>query len=241
MRQIQKGNECEALGLWRQKNAAVPQNLVYGKGSFPGSEVLKALLAEQGYLCAYTLKLIDETSAHIEHIKPQTLCRAEDEQREAQSLPKQRLDIAWKNIVACFPAPNQEAPPGYGADKKGSWWPAIGYAGFVSPLDPTCEEKFVFGVDGSIKHKCDAGKETIEKIGLDDGRLVELRKSAMLRAGLHPRSPKLLKSATHTKKLIAAWAHRNAEGKFKEFCTPLKAVALKHLAKIEGRIQGTAI
>ena len=236
MKHIPKGPECPDLATWRQVNANTQQNLTYGAAGFPRKPVLVSLLREQGWLCAYTLKLIDETSAHIEHIKPQTLCRAEDEQRESQSLPKQRLDIAWKNIVACFPAPNQEAPPGYGADKKGSWWPAIGYAGFVSPLDPTCEEKFVFGVDGSIKHKCDAGKETIEKIGLDDGRLVELRKSAMLRAGLHPRSPKLLMSAAHTKKLIAAWAHRNAEGKFKEFCTPLKAVALKHLAKIEGRI-----
>ena len=35
MRQIQKSNECEALRTWRRDNAAVPQNLVYGKGGFP--------------------------------------------------------------------------------------------------------------------------------------------------------------------------------------------------------------
>ena len=86
MRQIQKGNECGALSNWRQDNAAVPQNLVYGKGGFPGAKVLEALLTEQGHLCAYTLKLIDSTSAHIEHLKPQRKCREEDARREASKV-----------------------------------------------------------------------------------------------------------------------------------------------------------
>src|ERR1700693_513819 len=36
-----------------------------------------ALLREQGWLCAYTMKRIDQSIAHIEHIKPETLCRTE--------------------------------------------------------------------------------------------------------------------------------------------------------------------
>src|SRR6266851_343526 len=46
----------------------------------PASEkhaLLNALIAEQGALCAYTMRRIDLHSAHVEHIKPQSLCRAE--------------------------------------------------------------------------------------------------------------------------------------------------------------------
>lgn len=238
MRQIQKGNECEALSTWRQNNAAVPQNLVYGKGEFPGSAVLDALLTEQGFLCAYTLKLIDAKSAHVEHLKPQRKCREEDAQREAKKVALCREDIAWNNLVACFPAPNAAAPPGYGAVKKDKWWPAIGANGFVSPLNADCESRFHFELNGAIRpaNATDAAAaETINEIGLDDSRLQELRRRAFIEMGLHPRSERPLRSPTKVRQLIAAWLHRDGNNKFKEFCVPLRAVALRHLAQLEGR------
>ncbi len=238
MRQIQKGNECAALSTWRQDNAAAPQNLVYGEGGFPGTEVLKALLAEQGHLCAYTLKLIDETSAHIEHLKPQRKCREEDDQREAANQVPRREDVHWSNMVACFPAPNPVAPPGYGAVKKDKWWPFTGANGFVSPLSADCELRFQFELNGSMKpaNATDAAAvETIREIGLDDGRLQELRRRAFMEMGVHPKSERPLKSPTKVRQLIAAWLHRDGNNKFKEFCVPLRAVALMHLAKLEGR------
>lgn len=36
-----------------------------------------ALLREQGWLCAYTMRRIDENTSHIEHIKPEGLCRSD--------------------------------------------------------------------------------------------------------------------------------------------------------------------
>ncbi|MDC6167283.1 hypothetical protein [Paucibacter sp. XJ19-41] len=238
MKQIQKGNECQAVTDWRTENATVPQNLVYGRGGFPVEKVLEALLAEQGHLCAYTLKRIDLKAAHIEHLKPQRTCRAEDAQRELANVALSREDVAWYNLVACFPAPNSPAPPGYGAVKKDKWWPDAGAAGFVSPLDADCETRFSFGLNGEIApaNAADlAAGETIKAIGLDDSRLMELRKRAILEMGLHPRSPQPLKSPAKVRQLIAAWPYRDGSGKYREFCVPLRAAALSHLAKLEGR------
>jgi uncharacterized protein (TIGR02646 family) len=238
MRQIQKGNECEALRTWRQDNAAVPQNLVYGKGGFPGAAVLEALLAEQGHLCAYTLKRIDLSAAHIEHLKPQRTCRVEDAQREGAGAAPCREDVGWHNMVACYPAPNAAAPPGYGAVKKDKWWPAAGATGFVSPLNTDCEKRFCFSLNGEIAPTNagdTAANETIQAIGLDDGRLTELRKRAIWEMGLHPRSPQPLTSPAKVRQLIAAYLQRDVSRRYREFCVPVRAAALKHLAKLEGR------
>lgn len=243
MRRIQKGNECGALSRWRTDNAAVPQNLVYGGGGFPGADVLNALLAEQGHLCAYTLKRIDSTSAHIEHLKPQRKCREEDALCEASNLTLNREDVVWSNMVACFPAPSNAAPPGYGAVKKDGWWPDTGVTGFVSPLNADCESRFQFEMNGEMR-PANAGdaaaSETIKAIGLDDDRLKELRRRAFFELGLHPRSQKPLNSPAKVRRLIAAWLQRDGADQYREFCVPVRAVALKHLAKLEGRANGAA-
>ncbi|MGE0333300.1 MAG: hypothetical protein AB7P37_21675 [Ramlibacter sp.] len=244
MRRIQKGNECEALALWRVANAAVPQNLVYGGGGFPNVQVLAALLVEQGELCAYTLKRIDPNTAHIEHLKPQRKCQEEDAARVAANQAVSREDVAWSNMVACFPAPNPVAPPGYGAVMKGKWWPAGGAAGFVSPLNNDCESRFAFGLNGEMSAAVEddaAANDTIKAIGLNDDRLQELRKKAILEMGLHPRSPKPLTSPAKVRQIIAAWLQRDSGNRYREFCVPVRAAALQHLAKLEGRVnQGAA-
>ena len=238
MRWIQKGNECKELTQWRTANAAVPQNLVYGGGGFPNAQVLAALLAEQGDLCAYTLKRIDPNTAHIEHLKPQRKCREEDNVREAANQAPNREDVAWHNLVACFPAPNPIAPPGYGAVMKDKWWPAAGAAGFVSPLNNDCESRFAFCLNGEMRPADEddaAARETIRAIGLNDGRLQELRKKAIVEMGLHPRSPKPLTSPAKVRQIIAAWLQRDGGNRYREFCVPVRAAALQHLAKLEGR------
>lgn len=243
MKRIQKGNECGAMIRWRADNAAAPQNLVYGGGGFPGADVLKALLAEQGHLCAYTLKRIDSTSAHIEHLKPQRKCREEDAQREKARLALTREDVAWGNMVACFPAPNPAAPPGYGAVKKDKWWPAAGALGFVSPLNADCEARFQFELNGEMRPADPddvAAADTIDAIGLNDERLKELRKRAMVELGLHPRSPQPLCTPAKVRQLIAAWLQRDESDRYREFCVPVRAVALRHLAKLEGRANARA-
>lgn len=242
MKRIQKGIECQALTEWRTANAAVPENLAYGRGGFPTASVLAALLLEQGYLCAYTLKKVDEGSAHIEHVKPQSLCRHEDEVREAQQQALERFDVAWQNMVACFPAPGAPRPE-YGAVKKDKWWPDNGLEGFVSPLSAECEPRFSYALNGEMRPADpadSAAEQTIKEVGLNDGRLQELRRRAYIEMGLHPKSERPLSSPAKVRQLIAAWPHRDGERKFKEFCVPLREIALQHLAKLEGRARRVA-
>lgn len=74
MRHIQKKNEPQSLTQWR---AAYQNDPNFGylliEASLRG-EIRQALVAEQGGLCAYTGRRINETSCHIEHPKPQAHC-----------------------------------------------------------------------------------------------------------------------------------------------------------------------
>jgi uncharacterized protein (TIGR02646 family) len=226
MKRIVKGVQAPTLANWYAVNAALPQNLTYGAAGFPIAAVLNGLLIEQGYVCAYTLLRIGDTTAHIEHLKPQTLCRSEDVARATASLPVRREDIAWSNMVACSPAPNIKVKPPYGATKKDDWWHATE---FLSPLDPSCEQRFVYSSDGKIAPSAAtdvAAKETISRIALDNEKLEELRKTAFLKAGIHKRSDRPIESPSKVDQLIAKWSKKNQTTlQCEEFCVPLVQVA----------------
>lgn len=226
MKRIVKGAEASELTKWLGDNAAVPQNLSYGAAEFPIAEVLKGLLVEQGYVCAYTLLRIGEASAHIEHLKPQTLCRTEDVARRAALLPVRREDIAWGNMVACTPEPNTKVKPPYGAIKKDDWWHPTD---FLSPLDATCEARFSYKNDGEVLPSLGAdlaATETINRIGLDNEKLRELRRTAFLKAGIHRRSEIPIESVTKVEQRIAKWSKKSqTTAECEEFCVPLVQVA----------------
>ena len=101
--------------------------------------LLAALIIEQGALCAYTMRRIEADSAHVEHIKPESRCRADQPES----------DLNYGNMVACFPREGMKRAYRYGAQKKDNWWENDG-AEFVSPLHPACEHHFRFGLDGKI-------------------------------------------------------------------------------------------
>ena len=226
MKRIVKGAQAPELTKWHGDNAALPQNLSYGAAEFPIAEVLKGLLVEQGYVCAYTLLRIGEASAHVEHLKPQTVCRSEDAGRAAANSPLRKEDIAWSNMVACTPAPSIKIKPPYGAIKKADWWHAND---FLSPLDATCEERFAFANDGKISATRDAddpAKETIKRVGLDNEKLNELRKAAFLKAGIHKRSESPIESVAKVEQRIAKWSKKSqTTAECEEFCVPLVQVA----------------
>lgn len=229
MKRITKGAQSPGLAKWLEDNADLPQNLTYGAAKFPIAEVLQGLLIEQGYVCAYTLLRISKVSAHIEHLKPQKQCKREDRARQNGKESLLREDIAWGNMVACTPEPNIKVKPPYGAVKKDYWWDANE---FLSPLNETCEERFTFTSDGEISPTADndvAAKETIDRIGLDDGKLCELRKEAFLRAGIHRRSEKAITSVAKVEQLIAKWSKKNQSTfECEEFCVPLVQVAKEY-------------
>ena len=173
MRKIEKRNEPQALTQWRAAHQADPAEggINYGYDELRQSPdvadgLMDSLLDEQGWLCAYTGRRVDKESAHIEHIVAQTHC-------------ERGQDVAYSNMVACWPQPN--GPHGqYGAHEKGSWPSPAEAALFVSPLTEGCEARFIFNQHGEISaaHPADAAAvTTIGKLKLDHKLLTALRRS----------------------------------------------------------------
>jgi len=235
MKKITKNPQPTQLQQWRIANAGTPENMRYGCGGFPRTAVLRALLSEQGNLCAYTLLKINANKAHIEHLKPQTKCRAEDDVREANGLARHCEDVAWRNMVACFPQPDAEHP-GYGAVEKDDWWHELD---FISPLAQNCESRFRYENDGKISiavNGDNAAKTTIEKLKLDCNRLEELRKNAIMKAGLHKKSLEPIRSISKVQRFIQNLQQKQA-GSYIEFCEVLEQVATDYITVLQRRTQ----
>lgn len=220
MKKIVKKSQPTELQQWRAANASRPQNLQYGCGGFPNSAVLHALLVEQGFLCAYTLMRVSSNTAHVEHLKPQSRCDNGE-------------DVAWDNMVACFPQHGVQHP-GFGAVQKDNWWEE---ALFISPLAENCESRFHYKGNGSIEAAVEAdsaARTTIETLKLDCGRLREARKNAIMKAGLHKRAPNPMMSESKVRAFVQTLSRIQANG-FTEFCTVLEQVSVEHIQALNKR------
>ena len=139
MKYIQKGNGPRIYTRWCARVAGTAKDDYRELPLAEKEGLLVALIQEQGELCAYTMRRIDDDSSHVEHIKPQVECRAHGVGE----------DLHYANLVACFPRYGMKARYRYGAQHKGDWWDNGG-ALFVSPLHPACEQRFDFDIDGAI-------------------------------------------------------------------------------------------
>lgn len=173
MRKIEKRVQPEELTQWRAANQADPGGggINYGYAALRQApavvdRLVDSLLAEQGGLCAYTGRRIGHDSAHVEHVVAQAHCA-------------RGQDVAYDNMVACWPKPNSQRGQ-YGAHPKEDW-PAPGQeAQFVSPLSNGCEARFIFNQRGEIKPADPADQaaaKTIGKLKLDHKLLTALRRS----------------------------------------------------------------
>lgn len=176
-------------------------------------QVLASMIAEQGGLCAYTMRRIDNNSSHVEHIKPQGRCRED----------RPGSDLDYTNLVACFPLHGMKAQYRYGAQLKGGWWENDG-AEFVSPLHPACEQVFRFKINGEIEaidNRTEA-KTTIGVLGLDHRSLTEDRKRVI---------EEFIYGQTGDNPISYAAAQRernkicdlNRHGLFYEFCVAIRS------------------
>ena len=140
MKYIQKTGSPYSYSQWRTQVAGTSKSDWREVPTAQKELILTAMIADQGGLCAYTMRRIDDGSSHVEHIKPQSRCRAD--------LPGSDLD--YTNLLACFPRDGMKAVFRYGAQGKGNWWDKGG-AEFVPPLQPACEQVFRFRLDGEIE------------------------------------------------------------------------------------------
>lgn len=222
MKHIQKTGSPHGYSQWCTEVAGTQKADWREVPSEQKRTVLGALITEQGGLCAYTMQRIDESSSHVEHIKPQSRCRVDEE----------GSDLDYANLLACFPRAGMEAEYRYGAQLKGGWWADDGI-NFVSPLRPACESLFRFGLDGAIEptgNRADASN-TIRVLGLDHKSLTEERKHAIEEFIYGPTgdSPISRAKAQNARQTVC---DRAAGGLLREFCVALRDALGEHLATL---------
>lgn len=223
MRQIRKNNEPQSLTRWRATYQNDPNFGYRLIDTNLRGELRQALIAEQGGLCAYTDRRIDEASCHIEHPKPQVHCMNGE-------------DASFANMLACVPAPNTPGLP-YGAHKKDSWPDATEEALFVSPLRPGCEARFAFTLKGEIGASSPtdaAAKKTIDQLGLDHQLMQQFRKAAIeATLGIRGRGHASLDLHRARVRLHGLRAAEQNHGPLEPFCFVLKQALQRHITRVE--------
>ena len=159
--------------------------------------VRESLMREQGFICCYCESSVAATDSHVEHFRPKE-CFTD-------------LQLDYGNLhCSCQqdPAPGK---PSHCGHRKRSWFDE---ALLVSPLDPSCEERFRFTANGDIFPRPNdvAAQTTIDRLGLDLPKLNALRAAAV--------GALAYLSATDIRKLLT----RGPDGRFLEFHTTIKQV-----------------
>lgn len=182
-------------------------------------QILAAMIADQGGLCAYTMRRIDKASSHVEHIKPQSRCRED----------RPGSDLDYTNLVACFPRHGMNAQYRYGAQRKGGWWDNDG-AEFVSPLQPACELVFRFKMDGEVEaidNRTEA-KTTIAVLGLDHRSLTEDRKR-VIEEFIYGRTGDAPMSYAAAQRARDRICDLNGNSLFYEFCVAIRSALEEYM------------
>lgn len=223
MKFVRKAGAPHAYRAWRKTMKGQPnEDFPHGLQNPLKKELHDALLHEQGYLCAYTMKRVGYATSHIEHIKPESVCREE----------LRGSDLDYENMVACFPKEGMETAYRYGAQKRGSWWDNDG-AEFITPLNQACERCFRFDREGKIAaiNRHAAAEKTIKKLGLDHDTLIEDRKLVINEFihGPHGKDPISIPQAEAG---MASMGRRNGAGEFPEFCVAICQALEDHVATL---------
>lgn len=226
MKYIRKGGCPRAYSDWCKVVEGTSQADWRYVAASEKEPLLVALICEQGALCAYSMRRIGLETAHVEHIKPESLCR--DEQPGS--------DLDYNNLVACFPRQGMAKNYRYGAQKKGNWWEHNG-RDFVSPLHPRCENLFHFDLDGNIT-AVDENKQanvTIRVLCIDHPSLTEDRKRAIEEFIYGPNGDEPL-SPTKAERALTTICLLN-NGQYYEFCIAIRDAIKEYITLLRKRAQ----
>jgi uncharacterized protein (TIGR02646 family) len=175
MRRIVKGAAPECLTTWIRLQSPAEVNLTY-ENFRDKPALLRTLIAEQYSLCGYTGFRVDPANSHIEHVKPQTICRGELEAAGGTVGRDLCDDLNYDNMIAAL---TREGRKPFGATAKGGWWEPTQ---FVSPLDADCETRFVFDLLGDINPRDPADgavAKTIDVLKLKHQTLIDARRGTL--------------------------------------------------------------
>ncbi len=232
MRRIEKPVEPPAsIREWLAVQLPVGLNLDYG--SFNDKPALRQeLIQEQFGLCAYTGTPIDERlmgyrdnnfvfQAHIEHVKPRSVCRAELERRGGHYGRDLCEDMDHRNLVAALEV--RRNPPA-----RSEIFGAAAHENEILPVTPLqvgCEERFQFDDNGGIHGLDEPARATIGLLKLDYPTLIGWRRGAI--AGFFPVD--LVLTREEIEGLIQRLA-QPANGKLWEFSFCIRSYARSLLA-----------
>lgn len=211
MKHIVKTQEPKAFTTWKLAHPAAAYDDLNKRTNQPTKAALKqSLLQEQGYICCYCEREIDESSSHIEHFKPKD-----------SHQPYTGLQLEYTNLHAsCNLYSTKTSPNICGVRKDNTYCNKL-----ISPLEPDCASHFSYSLDGRIS-PASTGDEratyTIGLLGLDDAFLCLQRKAVIeifLDEHLTADDIELLKNSYLTKK---------TDGHFNPFYTTIEYLFGKH-------------
>jgi len=133
MKHVAKRASPAPFEAWKSAGNAswVPS---YSNLQNPQKKILhQALLDEQARVCCYCGRSISLETSHIEHFRPQ------------ENYPHLALD--FMNLHASCIRETRPGAPLHCGHAKGS---GFDEAMHISPLDPECERRFVYALDGAI-------------------------------------------------------------------------------------------
>lgn len=221
MKYIQKGGAPPAFRAWCSRVHGTAKDDYRELPADEKTALLAGLLAEQGCLCAYTMRLVEGISAHVEHIKPETVCRAE----------RRGSDLDYDNLVACFPRDGMKSRYRYGAQARGDWWnPGL----FVTPLQPNCEQRFRFNLCGEITASAGdaAAAETVRRLALAHASLIEDRRR-VIEEFIYGEAGSRPLSEAQARQWLAEVCQRKKDGRFVEFCIAIRHALEDYLSNLQ--------
>ncbi len=202
MKHIVKQREPKAFTDWKALANENWQPTYSDLAGEPKKAVKETLMAEQGYLCCYCERRLNDDDSHIEHFRPQSDPAVDP--------------LDFSNLLCSCQNQIKKGEPRHCGNLKDDWFDQNL---LVSPLDPDCENRFAFTGDGEIKPLADndlAAAETIKKIGLDIPKLNAMRSKAIepfLDDGLSPQEMQAF---------VSGYLSRDASGRFGEFWTTIR-------------------
>lgn len=179
MKHVTKGASPDDFEAWKAQ-ANENWKPTYDSLRNPEKQSLhRALLAEQGSVCCYCGRSIALDDSHIEHFKPQDRYET--------------LQLEYANLHASCLRGQQRCMPRHCGHAKDNGFDEDQH---IAPVDPTCEQRFMYTLRGSIV-PTDAGDERarymVDLLALDSPALQHLRNEVLART----LDPEFLASATN--------------------------------------------
>lgn len=202
MKYIQKQNEPQEFTNWKSQ---ANQNWQPTWDTLRGQvkqKLKEALMAEQGYICCYCEDRLSNQNSHIEHFQPKSYSAVDP--------------LDFSNLLCSCQNNLTREEPSHCGSLKSDWFDE---KLLISPLDPTCEDRFIFLENGSIEPANSSDKaaiETIKRLGLNIRKLQNLRQQV-----IDPFLDENL-SDEDLEQFVTSYLKQSASGEFDRFWTTIR-------------------